>query len=334
MSTQAEIAYLNKLSLDITNSLTIITSAVGIPANLISIFIFARLLRNKTNMGFLGLVQSSVDLIMLLLYLFVFRSQLLFGTAFINQNDTSCRVITFFRRFMVHISSWVPVVIAFDRFTFVLYGHSNRFKFMKSKLVVGGIIAAIFFIIAALDIPNFLFYKIGPVCSSDYVVAISSDLISISLRTYIPFTLMILFNIFMVRKIFRNRAALKQNNTDHKKEFHFTMAVIAFDIYFLFINFPLSVFYIMNDINLYSNALKGDPVFSAKYSLAALSISTYANCVQAFSIVMHLAFNRLYRSEVKYEFRKVFFMIGLNSIHPDLSNTAQPSHSIRSLHTQ
>ena len=280
----------------------IILSSVGIPCNIISIFIFARLMRNKNNMGFLYVWQCSVDLLALLFSLLLIRSNETFGIELSNQSDFACKCLTFLRRFILHASSFISIITTFDRFTFVLYGHGERFKFIKSKRNITYIILVSFTVILIIDIPNFFFYlwKNGE-CRADFEVQISSDIISTFFRTYLPFFIMLIFNIFMIRKIVENNRNLSNQTNHSRKENHFTVAVIAFDIFFFIVNFPLSLAYILCDINFYSD------VFHEYYILVyniTINISFFK---QAFSFFLYFSCNKLFRNELLFIFTRIFF---------------------------
>ena len=310
MSNSSAAANLNSIRSNLEVYFNIISSSIGIPCNLISILIFARLLKNKTNMGFLYIWQCSVDLCLLLFFLLLFRSAQTLGIGSLSgRNDSSCKFLTFLRRFILHASSWIAVVTTIDRVIFVLYGHGERFKFMKKKRYLTAIILAIFVVIAVLDIPNLFFYVKSGVCTADFIGTISSDIISICIRTYIPFTIMIVSNLLMIQKIIKNKRTVaakssksKQSST-MRRENQFTIAVMSYDVYFLLFNFPVSIYYIMYDINLYSGAFTGaDAVFSASYNLANGITSNLSFCVQTLSIFTYILFNKRFR-------RELFFLI-------------------------
>lgn len=156
MSSQDYVNYLNQLSRTINTNYMISAVSIGVPCNLISILVFWRLLKNKNNMGYLGIIQSIVDLFVIFMLFFVFRSwQLFFTITPPNRDDLQCKIFTFIRRFMLHVSSWIAVVSTFDRFTYVFYGHEQRFKFMKSKLALSAIIFGIFVVLAHVYIQHF-----------------------------------------------------------------------------------------------------------------------------------------------------------------------------------
>lgn len=216
--------YLINISERINFAFNIITSSIGIPCNILSIIIFARLMRNKNNIGFLYIWQCSIDLCTLLFNLLILRSEITLGFVVSDLNQSACKASTFVYRILVHASSWIAVLTTFDRFTFVLYGHSNRFRFLKSKWKLTCIILSIFTIITILDIPNYYFfiditYKL---CSADIIIKFVSDIISVLLRTHFPFALMIIFNVTMIRKIIKVRRNTSYQRSNLRKENQFT----------------------------------------------------------------------------------------------------------------
>ena len=324
----SEISYYNSITNTFEYYFNIISSAIGIPCNLIAIFIFARLMRNKTNMGYLYIWQCTVDILVLLFFLFVARGTTTFGLNIYNQNDFTCKCFNFLRRFILHASSWIAVIITFDRFTFVLYGHGNRFRFLKNKLNLTGIILVIFIIIAIADVPN-LFFSINQKgsCKPDSLARISSDIISILVRTYIPFGLMVIFNLIMIREIFKSSKNVGNQTALSRKETHFTIAVIASDVYFLLMNFPLSIFYIFYDINLYSGAFDVTSPFSSKYLVANTVFSDFSFCEQTFSFFMYLAFNKLFRNEILSIVGRMPFLRNFSRVQPSQTHNNSNPHS-------
>lgn len=323
----AEINYLNQLGADFNRYFLISSAAFGIPSNLVAMFIFSRLAHKKTNMGFLYTWQASIDLSVLLITFFVARSSSVFlSFSLANLNDSMCKFVIFARRYILHASSWMPVLITFDRFTFVLYGHSRRFKFLKNKFLLVIIILIMLTLLAILDIPNLMFYlpanTSNPSCMADRNIVLSSDMISIVLRTYLPFLIMIVLNALMVRKIRESSRRTFKQTAVGRREYHFTLATMAYDAYFLLFNFPLSVFYIFFDINLYSGAFMNDRLLAAKYSLANSAFINFSFCEQTLTIFMYVAFNKLFRNELIRVCTK-YFLFALPSLQKRVSPTSQ-----------
>ena len=287
------------LNTQVTNVFLIVTSAIGIPGNLICILVFSRLIRQKSNMGLLYTWQSVVDLFFLILSLFFIRSsQMFFNGAVYNWSDGWCKAWAFWRRFPLHMSSWVALLTTFDRFAFVLY-ENRRFKFMRDKIIVCLIILFIFLALALLNFPNFFFFLYpGGICSGTFGFILSSDLISILLRTYIPMTLMVIFNYRIYQKLKESRRRVASITILLRgREKSFTKAVIFTDIVFFITKFPLSITFIVYDAYYFSGLLTSNFYFSW------LGIFLYNRFIdisyldQIFSLFIHLAFNKLFRRE-------------------------------------
>lgn len=305
MSDAEYASYLSRIASSISYYFIIISSAIGIPSNLVSVFIFWRLMRNKTNMGFFGIWHTAVDFTLLLTFLLVIRSaQVIFPRSFASQSDSLCKFLTFMRRFMLHISSFMPVLTTFDRFVFVTYGYADRFKFMKSKIQMSLAILVIFTLITIADVPNMMYYLKGTSCTANPDIIIASDIVSIILRTYLPFALMILMNVIMIMKIFKNRNSTLKQTSLTGKEYQFTLAVIAYDVYFFCINFPASLYYIFYDANLYRNAFVGNALFNAQYNMVSAVTINLSYCSQTFSFFMFVGFNKLFRQELVRIFKR------------------------------
>ena len=316
-------AYLTKVSNDINTYLTYILPAIGIPCNLISVFIFWRLIRNKSNMVFLGIFQSIFDAILLLLVLLVFRSKYLFGINLVNQGDALCKVVTFLRRYIYIASSWMLVLITFDRVIFVLYRYEGRFKFMKNKLILTALIFALLVILALFNVPNFLFYSDAKLaCVSPENIDLVTDIVSIIFRTFLPFALMIVSNLAMILKISKSSRNMFKNTTSSRRELQLTFAVMAFNGFFLFVNIPFALYFIFSDVNSYSGAMDNNPLFKAQYALCNAVTSSFSFFQQTFSFFMYLIFNKLFRAEF-------FSLIGLKkfSISPS-TNASTKQHTI------
>ena len=323
--------YLNSIKENISGYFDIISFSIGIPCNIISIFIFARLMRNKNNMGFLYVWQCSVDLCVLLCSLFIIRSHKTFGISLSDQSDLACKLFSFLRRFITHTSSWIAVITTFDRFTFVLYGHRDRFRFLKSKRNLIYMIFITFLMIAIMDTPNLFFHimKNGQ-CNGDILFYVTSDIISILVRTYIPISIMVVFNIIMIRKIIEKSKSMSHQSPLSQKESHFTMSVIAFDVYSFILNFPLSLFFIFYDINLYLNSFQGNKLFHAYYNIIFNITHDISFCKQTFSFLLYFACNKLFRNELLNIIGRFFRFQNSTSI----PNSPLPQPTVAFIHSQ
>ena len=291
---------INQIGNSIVYYNNIVFLVVGVPFNLVNILMFTRLIlnkKNKTNMGFLGLCQSIVDITMLVYFSLVLRSTIFFGMSFTNTIDSLCKFIFYFRRMVVCSSSWMQVFTTFDRFIFVIFGHAGRFKFMKQKRHLAIIIFGILILLALANITNLFYYISKGICTADSSILVASDMILIITRLYIPIFLMIFFNLFMIRTVFKKRNTALRQTSNAKKEYLFTISVIANDAFYLLFHLPGSIYYILYDINLYSGAINGDPLFAANYMFYGNIVQDFSLYMQTFSFFVYFAFNKIYRKE-------------------------------------
>lgn len=174
-----------------------------------------------------------------------------------------------------------------------------------------------------MNIPNLFFYvKKNGKYDGDILFYVSSDIISILVRTYIPSTIMLIFNTIMIRRILKNNRNISNQTASNRKENQFTVAVIAFDVYFFILNFPLSLFFVFFDINLYSNALQGDKLFNAYYNLIYTITFDISFCKQTFSFFMYSACNKLFRNELLSIIGRIFHIqsLSVSSIHNGINS--------------
>ena len=307
--------YLVRLTSQVTNYFAVIYSSIGIPLNILSIIIFYRLMRIKNNMGFLYICQSVVDIILFLINLFLVRSSpLIFPRSPANLSNELCKTVTFLRRISLHMSAWMTVLITFDRFIFIFY--RRKFKLMQDRRFLVGLIFLILFVLAILDIPNFFFYlstngnitfSTLRVCVGSFAITVTSDLISVLLRTYIPFVIMLILNVVMIRKIMESsRLSLKKTIRRYRKDYQFTIAVMFVDVYIFLANLPESIFYIIYDYYLYSGMFLSSSVFRSYYNLLSGIFSNISLSVQTFSFFSYLLFNTIFRREFRDFFGKYF----------------------------
>ena len=293
----------------------IISSSIGIPCNILSIIIFARLMKNKNNMGFLYIWQCSIDICILLFYLLIYRSNITFGIELRDENQFACKSVSILRSTILETSSWIAVLTTFDRFTFVLYGHFNRFRFLKSKRNLTCIIFGIFAILTLMNLINYFYYVDDKerYCSTDITIKIPSDILFVLLRTYLPFTLMIIFNIIMIRRIITTIINVSHQSSVSRKESQFTVAVIAFDLFYFILSFPQSLFLIFYDINFYSEHFEENYIFHAKYVVVSSVTTSLSLCEQTLSFLMYFTFNKLFRKELLNIIGRIFHVLSFSA---------------------
>lgn len=198
---------------------------------------------------------------------------------------------------------------------------------MKHKRYLALIIIGVIILLALSQMNNLFYYWSKDVCTADNSILVASDILLIFMRAYIPSFLMIVFNLFMIRIVIKkSRAALRQTSKT-RKEYIFTISVMANDVFFLIFDLPVSIYYILYDVNLYSGAFNNDAAFSAGYNVFGVVTKDFAFYVQSFSFFINLGFNKLYRSEICYLIGLVISIkINASGFSHNLSNIRQPTN--------
>lgn len=102
----------------------------------------------------------------------------------------------------------------------------------------------------------------------------------------------------MIRIVIQKSKAALRLTSNARKEYNFTISVIANDAFFLLFHLPVSIYFILYDINLYSGAINSDASFAANYNLFGNVVKNFSLSVQTFTFFIYLAFNKLYRREI------------------------------------
>ena len=311
-------AYLNDLGNKIDYYFALITIPIGIIFNTLSVFIFLRKNLNKTNMGFFNFCLSISNSFTLIYFIFVSDSKIFFNYDLKIKHDVLCRIIPFIRRVIREVSPWIEVLITFDRLIYVKF--PTRFKFMHKKLILAEIMGLMLLILSVISIENFFYsirttVKIIPAptsknmtnntiepksdlsstCTGSNDILLASDLISIILRTFIPIITMVVLNYILISFVLHTKSKMKnnQNKAYCSRQLNFTLTVIAMDMYFLALNLPVSVMYILRYAVVSSwSGLLVNFVWKICYNIANLYYATL--------FFFNIIFNRIFREEILF----------------------------------
>ena len=130
MSSNSEyVAYVNSVSDSITYYFLFATMPFGLIGNAVALFVYSRpRLNHKTNTGFLYAWLCFWNILLILYYMFIFRSATLFNYSV----SMPCGVSNYLRRLTLNMVPWMQVIISFDRFMAVVF--PSRRAFMKKKV--------------------------------------------------------------------------------------------------------------------------------------------------------------------------------------------------------
>lgn len=294
---------INDLNNQITFYFTVVSSAIGLPTNLISAFIFARLMmKNKNNMGLLCMLQSIVDFVLLLLLLFVLRpNPLVFAENLFIKNNAACKLLTFIRRFISHISCNLTIILTFDRFVAVCF--QIKYRFMQNRKILLTIISVSTLVVFIGNFPNLLFYVSysgsSVSCTTSSSALVAASVTAVFFRAYFPLFTMGVMNFLIIRKMRKSSRVSLRQTAESRKENSFTMAVISYDVFFFITSLPVSIFLVINDVYDYSGWLNTNPILRANFSLYFGITLSFSYGKQFLTFFMNLFFNKIYRKEMR-----------------------------------
>lgn len=289
---------------------------IGILSNLITILVSMQKGMNKTNMGFFYNCIATANIAQLVFYLFIQKSKHIFNYDLYLLSDVSCKIFKFLRRIIRQLSPLIDTVMTLERFMSVYYPSRManwRNKSLPIKFIISGIL-----IFAFIDTSNLFYYletKVHnshdlaqnfatKVCTSSRQVLEFSDIGANVLRLFLPFILMSILNMLIIKKMIGSKSKLGlnlvTNSLSSKRQNNFTIAVINMNGMFLILNLPLSVFFICKYSNLEKfNSSKHKDIFVLIFTIC-YEISTLHYVSLLF---MSLKFNHTFLNEFKKIFR-------------------------------
>jgi hypothetical protein len=308
----AYVNFINRIISQMSFYFAITILPVGILCDLFSLYIYTRPNLNKTNMGFLYLFQTLVDLLLMLHVMLLNRSRDLYGVTLTNVNEILCRLITFSRRYTVQISSWMNVVTCFDRFMFVYF--ASRARFMNKKLNLFLIISVTFAILMVINMHNF-FYFLTPIrstgpnqttiitgysCTGHPTLMALGSYYSVFIRTLIPFSLMATMNILIIRRLNSNKRKVNAASLNvpqlAKKEQVFTRVVLSLNAIFFLFNGPFAITVCIDLMQGYF--IKFPVTTDATLNLISSAALNFSLSYQAVYCFINFMFNKVFKSEV------------------------------------
>nr|QVK45677.1 G protein-coupled receptor [Proales similis] len=287
---------------------------IGVGLNFFSAFVFLtnRKLNHKTNMGLLYGAVALADAVTLLMIGIVFDNLLpLLGITLLVSFDITCKIGQFIWRLTMHMSSWLQVMVAFERFLFINY--PTKSAHLRQKRVLLLMILALFCSLFLLNSINFSYFVLrvedkdnqtvisGSECTSNYTVTIIAENLYSLFHSIIPFALMVYFNARTIKKVTRSRRLAKSMNLEHnnraKKDAMFTRSMLALNLLFL-LSFSASLaFYAYQNMWKIINGSRISVLEIARDEFYLMIALGFGQFYQASTFCINLAFNKIFRKE-------------------------------------
>lgn len=303
--------------LNIAKSINFYFSAVLVPVgivfNLLTILIFQTRSFYNTNIRIYYTVLGIHDIFALFNSIFFLQLFPSLGYNFDTISNLLCKFILLWRRIAIQSPSWVQVIITLDRYKTICHSKSSKNETKRSIILkILGLLVFMFFLnmvhlwyslketvvqTSVFDNTTNEFFnltKVNRVCTAPNRILLTTDIITVLFRSYIPFFVMLIMNLRMSFVFFRSRQKFKLHGSMNKKEYYFTFTVITMNFTFFFLYFPWSVWYLLN--RLFTNQMKNSIYLnSAIVMLRSFSFSmAYMNNFSSF--FLNLTFNKIFRN--------------------------------------
>ena len=291
----------------------IIAGNLGIVLNILNIRTYSRRAFSHKTVGFYNIIMSTFHILSIVTsYLFFFPYSI--GKPdLMLASDWACVSILFATSVCTQMSSWINVMVSFDRIVFVLYPHSDFFKIFKNKKQLLWIVAGILMVISICNIPN-LFFSVeqGLVsnqnitsrkCTSSASIVFMRDLSSVILRTALPVILEFILNTILIQKLNTYKKNFTYNsNHDLKSEYKFSFTIVFVNILFLLTQLPSFI------VVIYLNTLdySGAKVNASRTLAIAQLVFVLTVMLSSFDYLSLFFVNFILSSNFRKEFKRTY----------------------------
>jgi hypothetical protein len=295
--------------------ISIVYVVFGATFSTLSFLVFIRKkLNHKNMMGFYGILQAIIDMITHGLAFYYYFS-LSIGEDKQLRSDVICKFKSFLVSWGAQLSSWLQVMITFDRILSVNF--SNRFKQLRKRKFILMIILLIFVALAFINGINFFYYLkevnvvntaqtrlntsianaseelAETVCTSDATVVFIRDMVIILFRTVVPFIITFVLNLLLIRCLMSSKRKLKKTAANLHRERQFAFTIIALNVFFFLTQLPLGASLIL--LNIEQHAAISTNAMLINF---AFYVSVYVGLLfNTFSFLVYLCFNKIFRKE-------------------------------------
>lgn len=297
---------------------------------------------NKTSAPMIYLLkwQYIIDTIFLFNVVFNLQSYYVLNYDLQSMSDVTCRLGNLILRYILHMSSWMQVVICIDRFISAYLGPKFNFRMTKTRTTT--MIIVIMVIIVLANTANLfrdytvLTYNVTTIynttrvvtsrtCDSKLGVQLTLDSMSVLMRTLIPFLVMAIVDFILIRHIRESRKRVNQNRSN-KKELQFTIAVVFMNATFIFLNFPMAVDLLYQNIPNY--AYPEWPILNLiEFEFYGQTVSLVAYMFQITEFWVNLGFNKLFRKEIMNMVNTILMRHGVSLGNRPLASTTGKSET-------
>ena len=279
----------------------------GIVSNIINIVVSLRKELKNSIMSFYNILMSIFNILTLIFVGYLaFFAQSIGQEQLILRTYLNCILISYFIRIFSQMSSWINVMVTFDRMLCIVF--IQKVKFTENKKLLTCIVMAIFTLISVINSPNLLFkLEINnstnqTFCTSSNAIISLRDTVAILMRILIPILLQIIMNSILIYKLFkaRNNVTISRSLD---KEYRFAFTIIILSIISILTELPFIMTTIFINVYGYNQSyISSASNESAIASLAHVCSFLFSSFIYVVLFYVNIITNKLFRKA----FRNMF----------------------------
>jgi hypothetical protein len=308
------IANIKQIENKFTFYCTLFVVIPGIAMNFANTLVFSQK-EFKKSIRYLFTCLSIIDIFNLTVCVLLFFPQTLDELNQLSiKSNLICKCTAIALRFFTQASSWLQVLISFDRVFSATYPIKYKSQFGTKYVMIA--LPTLLTILLAASFSNLTFElnqrqtnfnNQTPLfsCLPPRSVGLALNISGILIRALVPFSLMFTFNSLLIYIIFKKKVQ-HLNKTTNRKEYNLAFTIIGMNYLFLLLNMPLTVLQINEYVVTITN-----PDQRALVNLLQ-KISTYL-------MYLYSAFTFLYYLKFNFIFKRVFYKLTRKIIISGLS---------------
>lgn len=289
---------------------------IGFIINFFSAYIFSRKALNvKTRIGCLHAILCIFNTFPLVNSLLISQVLPYFEIYLLEASSLSCKFLSFWRKFATVCPSFQQILITFMLYMSIKY--PSKFMSLQNCKKLIAIVGCTLLFAVLVDIPGF-FFELTQTnetngtnttvytknCVGSDTLTMTFELTTISLRYIIPFYVMLILNILMMRYFYFKQQTIAvsiKGNIQRKNNGpkNFLISIMIVNVLFLVLYFPWAISYLIICVNYFLNVklLDNNLVYAYNFGLTI----SYLNNLTPFFV--HLIFNTLFRQQILIFFK-------------------------------
>lgn len=278
----------------------------GTVGNLITLIVYNRKAFAKSPFGFYNSCLMIVNTLTLYVGALKFFLFFQFGYDVTVHSETSCKLLITGIYILPQLSSWIIVLISFERLAAIkFFNISHCFKKRSFQILTVSVCALI---IVLINTPSFVYLKIKKESWQDtlYLLCVMDtpddalitdkvrDMVDLMVYTVLPFCFMTTCSLLISRTIITSKRKLRINR-DLRREYQLSSTLLFINFMFLLLNLPICIVMVIRNMmtRRRSTADFNSPAQNLAYSIA--NVFAYINFSNP--VLINLFMNQLFRQE-------------------------------------